>query len=49
MYYVPDNTEKCGYYECAKCGTRFLSISLDEFEECPDCAAEWNPEIGPDD
>lgn len=49
MYYVPDNTEKCGYYEWAKCGTRFLSISLDEFEECPDCVAEWNPEIGPDD
>gem|GEM_PF-5281603 len=18
MYYVPDNTEKCGYYECTK-------------------------------
>lgn len=48
MYYVPDNTEKCGYYECTKCGTRFLSLSVDEMEECPDCAAEWDSEIGPD-
>jgi hypothetical protein len=31
-----------------KCGTRFLSLSVDEMEECPDCAAEWDPEIGPD-
>ena len=24
MYYVPDGTKKCGYYECKKCGNRFL-------------------------
>ena len=35
-------------YECTRCGTRFLSLSVDEMEECPDCAAEWDPEIGPD-
>ncbi len=20
MYYVPDGTKECGYYECKKCG-----------------------------
>lgn len=48
MYYVPDNTEKCGFYECSECGTRFLSLSLEELEECPDCTADFDPEIGPD-
>ena len=40
MYYVPDGTKKCGYYECKKCGNRFLSF--------PDCEAEIDYEIGPD-
>lgn len=48
MFYVPDNTEKCGYYECKSCGYRFLSLSTDAETECPDCAAEFDPEIGPD-
>ena len=26
MYYVPDGTKECGYYECKKCGNRFLSL-----------------------
>ena len=26
MYYVPDGTKQCGYYECKKCGNRFLSL-----------------------
>ena len=26
MYYVPDGTKECGYYECKKCGNRFLSM-----------------------
>ena len=26
MYYVPDGTKECGYYECKKCGSRFLSL-----------------------
>ena len=25
MYYVEDGCERCGYYECQKCHTRFLS------------------------
>ena len=28
MYYVPDGTKTCGYYECKKCGNRFLSRML---------------------
>ena len=23
MYYVPDGTEVCGFYECEECGKRF--------------------------
>ena len=26
MYYVPVGTKECGYYECKKCGNRFLSM-----------------------
>lgn len=29
MYYVPDGTELCGYYECEECGNRFLSLATD--------------------
>ncbi len=28
MYYVPDDTELCGYYECADCGSRFLDLRV---------------------
>lgn len=48
MYYVPDDTSRCGFYECAECGTRFLSLSVEAQTECPDCAADFDPEIGPD-
>ena len=48
MYYVEDGTKRCGYYECQKCGYRFIDICTDEMTECPDCAMEWDPEIGPD-
>ena len=40
MYYVPDGTKKCGYYECKKCGNRFLSLQTMEKIPCPDCEAE---------
>ena len=43
MYYVPDGTKQCGYYECKKCGNRFLTRL-----PWPDCAAEIDYEIGPD-
>jgi hypothetical protein len=28
MYYVPDGTEQCGYYECKECGSRFLDLKI---------------------
>lgn len=48
MYYVPDGTKRCGYYQCEKCGLRFLSLKIDDTEECLDCREEFDPEIGPD-
>lgn len=47
MYYVPDGTKKCGFYECKKCGNRFLSLQTMKKIPCPDCAAEIDYEIGP--
>ena len=29
MYYVPDGTEVCGFYECEECGNRFLSLKTE--------------------
>ena len=29
MFFVPDNTQICGYYECEECGSRFLKDYLD--------------------
>ena len=48
MYYVPDGTKECGYYECKKCGNRFLSMQTMKRIPCPDCEAEIDYEIGPD-
>lgn len=48
MFYVPDGTKKCGYYECKKCGMRFLDLQTENMIVCPDCEAERDPEIGPD-
>ena len=45
MYYVPDGTKECGYYEC---GNRFLSMQTMKKIPCPDCEAEIDYEIGPD-
>ena len=28
MYYVPDGTEMCGFYECEECASRFLSLKI---------------------
>ena len=47
MYYVPDGTKECGYYECKKCGNRFLSMQTMKRIPCPDCEAEIECEIGP--
>lgn len=48
MYYVPDGTEKCGYYECKTCGDKFLSLQTMEAIDCPYCSEEVDLEIGPD-
>ena len=48
MYYVPDGTKECGYYECKKCGNRFSVYADDEEDSMPDCEAEIDYEIGPD-
>lgn len=48
MYFVPDQTKKCGYYECSECDMRFLSLHLEEEIECPYCEHDFDAEIGPD-
>lgn len=49
MFYVPDGTELCGFYECTECGNRFLSLQIGPTLVCPYCGEEPNMEIGPDD
>lgn len=48
MYYVPDGTDRCGFYECKDCGTRFLSLQIGPTLICPYCGEEVDMEIGPD-
>ena len=40
MYYVPDGTEMCGYYECKECGNRFLALQTGPQLVCPYCGEE---------
>ena len=49
MYYVPDGTEQCGFYECDDCGTRFLDLRIAPRLVCPYCGEMPNMENGPDD
>ncbi len=48
MYYVPDDTKQCGFYECHECGNRFLDLRIAPTLVCPYCGEEVNIEIGPD-
>ncbi len=48
MYFVPDGTQICGFYECEDCNTRFLSQKVVPFMVCPYCGEEVDMEIGPD-
>ncbi len=48
MFYVPDGTEKCGFYECSECGNRFLDTRIAPKIVCPYCGEESDMEIGPD-
>lgn len=48
MYYVPENTERAGLYDCAACGNRFLHERILPAMDCPYCSKEPDMEIGPD-
>lgn len=48
MYYVPDKTQFCGFYECKDCGERFLDLKIAPKMVCPYCGEEPDMEIGPD-
>ena len=49
MFYVPDGTERCGFYECSECGSRFLDIRIAPTIVGPYCGEEPDMEIGLDD
>ncbi len=49
LYYVPDGTEQCGFYECSECGSRFLDLRIAPGLVCPYCGTEPDMELGPDD
>ena len=48
MYYVPDGTNLCGFYECKECDSRFLALPIVPRMVCPYCGEEVDMEIGPD-
>ena len=48
MYYVPDGTPICGFYECKDCKERFLDIQTKEKIVCPYCGEVPDMELGPD-
>ena len=48
MYFVPDGTQICGFYECEECNSRFLSLQIAPRMVCPYCGEEVDMEIGPD-
>lgn len=49
MYFVNDEIEICGFYECSDCGQRFLNERVVPYMICPYCGEEPDMEIGPDD
>lgn len=49
MYYVPDDTKQCGYYECSECKEKFLALSADTNIDCIYCEKDIDYEVGPDD
>lgn len=49
MYFVPDGTQMCGFYECKACAMRFLDLKIMPRMACPYCGEEVDMEIGPDD
>ena len=49
MYFVPDDTQRAGYYECECCSSRFLDTKIMPRIVCPYCGEEPDMELGPDD
>lgn len=49
MFYVPDDTDLAGLYECEDCGERFLSLTVAPKIICPYCGEAPDMEVGPDD
>ncbi|MBO5176927.1 MAG: FYDLN acid domain-containing protein [Lachnospiraceae bacterium] len=48
MYFVPDGTKLCGFYECIECKMRFLDVRITPTLVCPYCGEEVDMEVGPD-
>lgn len=48
MYFVPDGTKLCGFYECVDCNMRFLDVRIAPTLVCPYCGEEVDMEVGPD-
>ena len=50
MYFVPDGTKLCGFYECVngECNMRFLDVRIAPTLVCPYCGEEVDMEVGPD-
>ena len=46
MFYVPDGTKLCGFYECEDCSNRFLDLKIGPRIVCPYCGEEPDMEIG---
>ena len=40
MYFVPDGTKLCGFYECVDCNMRFLDVRIAPTIVCPYCGEE---------
>lgn len=49
MFFVPDGTSLCGYFECEECNERFLSLQIAPRIVCPYCGEVPDMEVGPDD
>ena len=48
MYFVPDGTKLCGFYECEECNMRFLDVRIAPTLICPYCGEEVDMEVGPE-
>lgn len=49
MYFVRDDIEVCGFYECQDCYQKFLNATIVPYMICPYCGEQPDMEIGPDD